>query len=134
MEQDGRIFISAETEEVREVLGRVCERLSVIPESVGWRELQGMCLEPRDIILLETGDDAAAFVRAVYEVYWRVARAFIPRIVGFVTEETMNRNETMGWWDIDGHAALDALMPTDNIGELEHCLTGFLERLRRRSH
>lgn len=73
-------------------------------------------LSPSDIVLLETGDDAAKLAQIVYELYKNAAvPGFSPGIIGIASAETIERNPSLAFWLIDGGAALICLLTPDTV-------------------
>jgi hypothetical protein len=69
----------------------------------------------RCLYVLESGSDVACLVQAVYELYEARRKASAPRpvIVGICSNEVFEANIPLGFWWIDGHAALQCLVVPD---------------------
>jgi hypothetical protein len=65
------------------------------------------------IIVLETSDDAARLTQVVYELYRKSIGDRIPIVVGLLSTRQMQLNPSASLWNIDGHAALAALVASD---------------------
>lgn len=98
----------------------VRRRLVEILKGVGYSRLQltsplkvrQETIDSREsvLLILETNDDVAALNQIVYDLHSRGVR----HIVGIVSQDALDRNPALGFWTINGRAALDVLMVSEH--------------------
>ncbi len=79
------------------------------------------CPDPLETLtIIETGDDGALLSRLVYELYLTHGAEHTIPIIGIISPESMKMNSSLGWWLVNGHAAILLLIPRegDMVGQL----------------
>ncbi|MDQ2733285.1 MAG: hypothetical protein M3Y56_16670 [Armatimonadota bacterium] len=128
--EETRVIIGADNQRVRSHLAKILSASGLDAETLASSSsLDSMSLTPRDVILLETNDDVAALMQKVYNIYSACSTGEAPQIIGFVSSKVLDKNPALGWWEIDGHAALAALLLTGR-SDIEASLAYFIRRLK----
>ena len=79
------------------------------------------CPNPLEALtIIETGVDGALLSRLVYELYLTHGTEHMIPIIGIISPESMEMNSSLGWWLVNGHAAIFMLIPRegDMVGQL----------------
>lgn len=135
MEQNLEIVVAVDREDLRtrivEILeGRGCSP-TVLPSSEKLRH--SFVLKENMLIIIGT-DDVAALNQIVYRLYKSFGESVRGSIIAIVSEETAERNPRLGWWDIDGKAALLCLLTENDLDGItrliEHVYKALVHNLR----
>jgi|SRR5579871_753871 len=111
------VVLAVETIYVRERLALELTEAGIGCNTLGARyDAAGIELTPAQVLIVETGEDAAKLVQVVDTLYQqRDPLSQRPAIVGIVSREALQRNPALGFWLIDGQAALLCLWISEEI-------------------
>lgn len=129
MGQITEIVVAIDRDDLRtrvvEILEGVRYSPTVLPSS---EQLRHPFVPKENMLIIIGTDDVAALNQIVYCLYKSFGEAVRGSIIAIVSEETAKRNPRLGWWNIDGKAALLCLLTEeglDGISRLIQHIQGF---------
>lgn len=128
MTPEVEVLLAVDNETIRRRLAKMFRDADMALVLLGSSaEARHVSLKPSNFIILETNNDAAALVQIVNDLYRSndTAGRALP-IIAIVSRNTISQNPQLGFWCIDGHAAVECVWPTEDIDL--HSLPAFVSR------
>jgi hypothetical protein len=109
------VIVAVDNVPLRNRLGRLVRIAGCRPVLLSSSfEVRKMTLSRDDVVIVETDDDMAALTQAVYEIHISSGLDAAPAIIGVLSTDAAQRNIAVCRWNIGGHAALAALVTSDD--------------------
>jgi len=111
MKQSAEIVVAVDRDDLRTRIVEILEGSGYSPTVLPSSEKLRHPFVPKENTFIIIGtEDVAALNQIVYHLYKSFGESVRGSIIAIVSEETMERNPRLGFWDIDGGAALGCLL------------------------
>ena len=108
-----KVLIAIENAQIRESVIETLSGLDCNLNVIARADDLRYALPDGDLLFLETNDDVASLTQIVYEMYRTAPPECRLLILGILSENQVRLNPQVSVWLINGHAALFALLTTD---------------------